>query len=164
MSLQLGDALILGWCSNSGPSSIAEKDIAYKTVPVALDGAWACLNSALPPRESLSGSWWHIWCVHAPLSIWPLLLFCRNILSGFFFFSPPVFDEQWMNFRSIWLNDKVYLWNGAFVYEQTCVGIVGRKVHNTTKVFKTMNLLSSLHPNFSGVTSLKARNLSLTTQ
>lgn len=84
MSLQLGDALTLGWCSRSG--SFTEKDTAYKTDPDALHGAWACVISALPPRESVSGSRWHIWCVHAPLSIWPLLLFCRNILSEF----PPL--------------------------------------------------------------------------
>lgn len=47
------------------------------------------------------------------------------------------------------------------MYEQTCVEIVGRKALSTTEVFKTMNLLSSLHPSFSGVTSLETGNLSL---
>lgn len=33
----------------------------------------------------------HIWSVRVLLSIWPLLLYCRNILWGFFF--SPVFDK-----------------------------------------------------------------------
>lgn len=72
---------LVGWCSNF--PFITEKETVCKTVPVVLNGAWMCLDSALPPRENMSGSWWHIWCLHAPLSIWPLLLFCRNISSGF---------------------------------------------------------------------------------
>lgn len=81
----------------------------------------------------MPGSWWHIWCVCGTLSIQPLLLFCRNILSGFL-----PFRICWTEckIQRIWWKDKIYLCNGAFVYEQVCVGIVGRKAHNTTKVFK----------------------------
>lgn len=58
-----------------------------------------------------------------------LCSFCQD-------FSPSHICWTVCEIQHIWWNDKIYLWNGAFVYEQTCVGIVGRKAHNTAKVFR----------------------------
>lgn len=56
-------------------------------------------------------------------------IFCQD-------FSPSYICSTLSEIQHVWWHDRIYLWNLAFVYDQTSVGIVGRKARNTTKVFK----------------------------